>query len=61
MMERRWEYAYEGHELPGRFWEPEPDEEDMKRQEAEYMERLKTVWSQWRMGSFPSTEGRLFR
>ena len=41
MMERRWEYAYEGHELPGRFWEPEPDEEDLKRLEAEYMERLK--------------------
>lgn len=24
------------HDLPSRFWEPEPDEEDMERMEKEY-------------------------
>ena len=27
---------YERHELPSRFWEPEPDEEDLKRLEQDY-------------------------
>ena len=27
---------YERRELPSRFWEPEPDEEDLKRLEQEY-------------------------
>ena len=26
----------ETHDLPSRFWEPQPDEEDLKRLEAEY-------------------------
>ena len=36
-MEQRKELAYERHTLPSRFWEPEPDEEDLERmaQEAE--------------------------
>ena len=41
MTEQRRELSYERHGLPSRFWEPEPDEEDMKRHEAEYMERIK--------------------
>lgn len=41
MTEQRRELAYERHELPSRFWEPQPDEEDLKRMEAEYMERVK--------------------
>ena len=27
---------YERHDLPSRFWEPEPDEEYLKRLEQEY-------------------------
>ena len=27
---------YERRDLPSRFWEPEPDEEDLKRLEQEY-------------------------
>ena len=27
---------YEKHDLPGRFWEPQPDEEDLERMEREY-------------------------
>ena len=36
-MKQRKELAYERHTLPSRFWEPEPDEEDLERmmQEAE--------------------------
>ena len=36
-MEQRKELAYERHTLPSRFWEPEPDEEDLEQmsQEAE--------------------------
>lgn len=36
-MEQRKELAYERNPLPNRFWEPEPDEEDLERmmQEAE--------------------------
>ena len=36
-MEQRKELAYERHTLPSRFWEPEPDGEDLERlaQEAE--------------------------
>ena len=30
-MEQRKELAYEKHILPSRFWEPEPDEEDLER------------------------------
>ena len=30
-MEQRKELAYEKHDLPSRFWEPEPDEEDIER------------------------------
>lgn len=30
-MEQRKELAYERHPLPSRFWEPEPDEEDLER------------------------------
>ena len=41
MAEQRRELAYERHELPSRFWEPEPDEEDLKRLESEYMERIR--------------------
>jgi hypothetical protein len=27
---------HERHELPSRYWEPEPDEEDLERMEREY-------------------------
>ena len=30
----------EKRDLPSRFWEPEPDEEDMKRLEEENLKRL---------------------
>jgi hypothetical protein len=30
-MEQRKELAYERHSLPSRYWEPEPDEEDLER------------------------------
>ena len=40
-MEQRRELAYERHELPGRFWEPEPDEEDLERIRQEWMEKHK--------------------
>lgn len=26
------------HDLPSRYWEPEPDEEDLERMEQEYKE-----------------------
>jgi len=36
-MERRYDFGYyTEHTLPSRFWEPQPDEEDLKRMEAEY-------------------------
>ena len=35
-MEKRKELAAERHDLPSRFWEPQPDEEDLKRLETEY-------------------------
>lgn len=31
---------HEKHDLPSRFWEPEPDEEDLKRIEEENLKRL---------------------
>ncbi len=34
-MEQRRELAYEKHELPSRYWEPQPDEEDLERMEQE--------------------------
>lgn len=39
-MEQRKELAYERYSLPSRFWEPEPDEEDIERmmREAEDQE-----------------------
>ena len=39
-MEQRKELAYERHPLPSRYWEPEPDEEDLERMmnEAEEQE-----------------------
>ena len=39
-MRQRKELIYERHELPSRFWEPEPDEEDLKRIEEENPKRL---------------------
>lgn len=35
-MEQRKEMLTNRHPLPSRFWEPEPDEEDLKRLEQEY-------------------------
>ena len=33
----RAQFGYgEQHDLPSRFWEPQPDEEDLKRLEQEY-------------------------
>ena len=37
-MERRKELIYERHDLPSRFWEPQPDEEDLERMERENTE-----------------------
>jgi hypothetical protein len=34
-MEPRKEMLPDRYELPSRFWEPEPDEEDLERQEQE--------------------------
>ena len=31
VMEQRKELMYERRTLPSRFWEPEPDEEDLRR------------------------------
>ena len=37
MTEQRRDLGYgEKRDLPSRFWEPEPDEEDLKRMEQEY-------------------------
>ena len=38
-MEQRKELAYERHPLPSRYWEPEPDEEDLERMRKEAEER----------------------
>ena len=38
-MEQRKELAYERHTLPARFWEPEPDEEDIMRMMMEAEEK----------------------
>ena len=35
-MEQRRELISDRHELPSRFWEPLPDEEDLARMEREY-------------------------
>ena len=35
-MEQRRELLPDRHELPSRFWEPGPDEEDRERMEREY-------------------------
>lgn len=35
-MEQRKELIHEQHDLPSRFWEPEPDEEDLMRLQQEY-------------------------
>lgn len=41
MTEQRRDLGYgERHDLPSRFWEPEPDEEDLKRIEEENLKRL---------------------
>ena len=34
-MEQRRELMYDRHTLSSRFWEPQPDEEDLKRMEEE--------------------------
>ena len=36
MTERRKEMLPDRHDLPSRFWGPEPDEEDLERMEREY-------------------------
>ena len=35
-MEHRRELLPDRHGLPGRFWEPQPEEEDLARMEREY-------------------------
>ena len=35
-MEQRKELMHEQHALPSRFWEPGPDEEELKRLEQKY-------------------------
>ena len=36
-MKQRQDLGYnEKHDLPSRFWEPQPDEEDLARMEREY-------------------------
>ena len=39
-MEQRKELAYERHTLPSRFWEPEPDEEDLERMKQDLMDTI---------------------
>ena len=41
MTEQRKELAYEKHDLPSRFWEPEPDEEDLERMRKEWIAQHK--------------------
>ena len=38
-MEQRRELMNERHTLPGRYWEPQLDEEDLKRLEEEYRQQ----------------------
>lgn len=38
-MEQRRELVYERHTLPSRYWEPQPDEEEMDALEEAAMER----------------------
>lgn len=41
MTEQRRDLGYgERHDLPSRFWEPEPDEEDLKRIDEEDLKRI---------------------
>ena len=41
MTEQRRDLGFgDRHDLPRRFWEPEPDEEDLKRIEEENLKRL---------------------
>lgn len=41
MTEQRRDLGFgDRHDLPIRFWEPEPDEEDLKRIEEENLKRL---------------------
>ena len=37
-MDQRKELAADRHDLPSRYWEPQPDEEDIKRMEQENAE-----------------------
>ena len=37
-MDQRKELAADRHDLPSRYWEPQPDEEDIKRMEQENTE-----------------------
>ena len=41
---------YEHHDLPSRYWEPEPDEEDLERMAREYEESCADE------GSWPDNE-----
>ena len=36
MAEQRKELVADRHDLPSRFWEPQPDAEDLARMEREY-------------------------
>ena len=36
MTEQRKEMLPDRHDLPSRFWEPEPDEEDLDRMQRQY-------------------------
>jgi len=38
-MEQRMEMLADRHTLPSRYWEPQPDEEDLERMRKEYEER----------------------
>lgn len=42
----------EKRDLPSRFWEPEPDEEDLKRIEEENLKRLEQEGSDWELLPF---------
>ena len=37
-MDQRKELTVDRHDLPSRYWEPQPDEEDIKRMEQENTE-----------------------
>ena len=51
-MEQRKELAFEHHDLPSRFWEPQPDEEDLERMREEN-ERQIREWEQEQMEETP--------